>query len=87
MIKGINRQMIEVHQPDNPYFERALLVVRASAGESEWQQLQQEADAAVRQAGSYSGLRRARLRYRLVCGGWALLGGGFGLMLGLLLAK
>ena len=87
MLKGINRQMIEVHQPDNPYFERALLVVRAEAGEREWQFLQSEAAATVRQAGTYSGLRRARLRYRLTCMGWAILGGVLGLMLGLLIAK
>ena len=30
MIKGINRQVIEVTETGNPYFERALLVVRPS---------------------------------------------------------
>lgn len=28
MIKGVNRQIIEVMDTGNPYFERALLVVR-----------------------------------------------------------
>ena len=30
MIKGINRQVIEVTETGNAYFERALLVVRPS---------------------------------------------------------
>ena len=56
MLKGVSRQMIEVLQPDHPYFEKALLVVRAGAGEQEPGRLQAEAAEAVRHAGSYSGL-------------------------------
>ena len=35
MIKGVNRQMIEVTQTDSPFYERALFVVKPEyAGES-----------------------------------------------------
>lgn len=87
MIKGINRQMIEVDQPDSPYFERALFVVRADSGENEWDVLQAQAAQTIRQTGSYSALRRGRWRYCLTRCAWVLTGGGFGLLLGLLIGK
>lgn len=35
MIKGVNRQIIEVMDTGNPYFERALLVVRPGYTDTE----------------------------------------------------
>lgn len=31
MLKGVNRQIVEVNEPDNKYFERILYVVRPEA--------------------------------------------------------
>lgn len=83
MLKGVNHQMIEVSRPDDPYFEKALLVVRPGADTGDEALLHSQAAKALLQAGSYSGLRRRRWRYRLTQAAWLLAGGGFGLLLGL----
>lgn len=44
MIKGVNHTIIEISNPCNQYFERALLFVRPQAEQTKNQQLQQEAD-------------------------------------------
>lgn len=62
MIKGINRQMIEVTHTGSPYFERAFLVVRAGSSRPSEEMLQQMAHKVVQQADSYAGLRRQRRR-------------------------
>lgn len=77
MIKGVNRQMIEVTHTGSPYFERAFLVVRGDAVADE-SKLHCMAHKVVEQAASYSGLRRGRWRHLLHRGGHALLWGGCG---------
>lgn len=62
MIKGINRQMIEVTQTGSPYFERAFLVVRAGSSQPSEEMLQCMAKKVVQQADTYAGLRRQRVR-------------------------
>ncbi len=62
MIKGINRQMIEVTHTGSPYFERAFLVVRAGSSQPSDEVLRQMAHKVVQQADSYAGLRRQRAR-------------------------
>lgn len=62
MIKGINRQMIEVTHTGSPYFERAFLVVRAGCSQPSDETLQHMAHKVVQQADSYAGLRRQRVR-------------------------
>ena len=62
MIKGINRQMIEVTHTGSPYFERAFLVVRAGSSQPSEEMLQRMAQKVVQQADSYAGLRRQRVR-------------------------
>ncbi len=78
MIKGINRQMIEVTQTGSPYFERAYLVVRGAADLPPEAVLHRLAGQVVQQAESYSGLRRQRrrqwLRRSLFAAGCILLG-------------
>ena len=72
MIKGVNRQMIEVTHTGSPYFERAFLVVRGGPlPESE--RLHRMAQKVVEQAGTYAGLRRSRWRQSLRQGVMALL--------------
>ncbi len=62
MIKGINRQMIEVTHTVSPYFERAFLVVRAGSSQPPQELLDRMAQKVVQQANSYAGLRRQRVR-------------------------
>ncbi len=62
MIKGINRQMIEVTHTGSPYFERAFLVVRADSSRPSEEMLRQMAQKVVQQADTYAGLRRQRAR-------------------------
>ncbi len=64
MIKGINRQMIEVTHTGSPYFERAYLVVRADCGHPSEEQLHRLAQKVVQQADTYAGLRKQRRRWR-----------------------
>lgn len=86
MIKGVNRQVIEVSDTGNPYFERALLVVRGDLGGCSPGRLHEEAGRLLHTAGAYSGLRRSRraaLGSRLL---WALGGGGAGAAIALAIA-
>ena len=86
MLKGVNRQMIEVSRPDDPYFEKALLVVRSGVDAVDPDALHSRAVNVLRQAGSYSGLRRKRRRGLLIRLGWWMLGLGIGIAVGLLLS-
>ena len=85
MIKGVNRQMIEVTHTGSPYFERAFLVVRGDATTDE-EKLNCMAQKVVEQAATYSGLRRRRWRNLLRQTAFALLwgGGGAAVMWGIL---
>lgn len=65
MIKGINRQIIEVTDTQNEYFERALLVVRPGCSELETDCLREQAHQLLRTSGGYGGLRLSRRRQRI----------------------
>jgi len=65
MIKGVNRQMIEVTHTGSPYFERAFLVVRADSQQPPQEHLHRLAEKVVQQAETYAGLRRQRWQQRL----------------------
>ncbi len=82
MIKGINRQMIEVTHTGSPYFERAFLVVRADSSLPEPESLHRLAEKVVHQAETYAGLRRQRQRLwgRRVLFALCWGGGGAGLL-------
>ena len=86
MIKGVQRQVIEVSRTDNEFFERALLVVRGgcTAGDD---QLRQEAKRYLQRAGACSFLRRDRLRRRLCAVLLALSSAGAGAGLCFLLLR
>lgn len=77
MIKGVNRQMIEVTHTGSPYFERAFLVVRGGTTADE-EKLHRLAEKVVEQADTYTGLRRQKRRRFLQQSGRALLWGGGG---------
>ena len=52
MIKGVNRTIIEVSNPCNRYFERALLFVRPTLEEIPPKRLQLQADSFVESLGA-----------------------------------
>jgi hypothetical protein len=62
MIKGVNRQMIEILDTGNPYFERAFLVVQADIADVSTDTLQRQAKDLLKQADGCSHLRRARYK-------------------------
>ena len=82
MIKGINRQMIEVTHTGSPYFERAFLVVRAGSSQPSEEMLQCMAQKVVQQANTYAGLRHQRvcLWARRIAWGCACAVSGAGLL-------
>lgn len=85
MIKGVNRQIIEVIDTGNEYFERALLVVRPRFSDVEPGRLHEEARRVVDGAQGYTGLRWNRRQHRrrsLIQGGLA---GLFGMLAGALI--
>lgn len=86
MIKGVNRQIIEVSDTGSAYFERALLIVRANCSDTDSAMLHDEAGRFVGSAGAFAGLRfnrRRRFRHTLCAG---LGGGAAGTVIGLLLS-
>ena len=64
MIKGINRQMIEVTDTGSDYFERALLVVRPACSACEDERLREEARRLMQQSSGTGGMRLMRRRNR-----------------------
>ena len=80
MIKGVNRQMIEVTHTGSPYFERAFLVVRTGSQPPE-DNLHRQAERVVQQAETYAGLRRGRWQRRLQNAVFGLSCAGMGALL------
>jgi len=64
MIKGVNRQMIEIMDTGNPYFERALLVVQPGI-DTDTDILRREARDLLLTADGCSHLKRSRRRFLL----------------------
>lgn len=87
MLKGVNHQMIEISEISSPYFERALLVLRADCADQNTTRLQDEARRVLMAAGGYSALYKNRRRARRTRLLWVVLGLAAGVLLGLLLAR
>ncbi len=85
MLKGVSRQIVEITQTENPYFERVFLVVRPICREVSTQQLDAAARRFLQQQTPHSGLKRARRKslasYLLLL----LLGSAIGVMVTLAL--
>ncbi|MBR4867987.1 MAG: hypothetical protein IKU10_02425 [Clostridia bacterium] len=93
MIKGVNRTIIEVSNPCNRYFERALLFVRPSLEEIPHKRLQLQADCFVETLGppplakSAAEAKRRNRKYKriLLCCFWWLTGFLVGAFIGWLI--
>ena len=62
MLKGVHHQIIEIRQTEDPYFERALLFVRADCAETSEDTLGANGRCFLKKAQPHTGLRRARFR-------------------------
>lgn len=86
MIKGISRQIVEVTDTKNPYFERVFLVVRRQCTDYPSALLDKEAHAMLSATNGYSGLKKARCLHHIKQIAWLALGGGLGVCLSQLFA-
>ena len=83
MIKGVNRQMIEVTDTGSPYFERALLVVRPDCVDQQDSRLHEEAHKFLASAGTYTGLRLSKRTRRLRGIAFGICSGAAGIVVGI----
>ena len=81
MTKGISRQIVEITNTGNQFFERALLVVRPSYTDQPAATLRQEAERVLNDQKGYSGLRRAQRRQRMRQLLWLLIGASLALVI------
>ncbi len=87
MLKGVHHQIIEIRQTDDPYFERALLFVRADCAESSEDCIGAQGRRFLKDAKPYSGLCRARVMSGLRYAACVLGGGLSGVLLGMFMTK
>nr|WP_317413098.1 hypothetical protein [uncultured Solibaculum sp.] len=87
MIRGVNKQIVEVSETENDYFERAILFVRPGAMDAPEPELRKQAKALLRSMGRSGGKARKARRYKAK--GMARLGvaAGMGATLALLAAR
>ena len=71
MIKGINRQVIEVLDTGNIYYERALLVVRPEFATAQREVLEKEARHMLGKMRAPSAIKKKESVSLLVCQAWA----------------
>lgn len=60
MTKGAVHHIIEIRQPNDPYFERALLFVKPACADTAALRLEAEGRRLLHSASAYSGLRHNR---------------------------
>ncbi len=80
MIKGTSRQIVEVTDTTNPYFERVFFIVREQCREASPALLDKEAHRMIGTSAGYSGLRRARRARFLQRCAWLAAGAGMGIL-------
>lgn len=76
MIRGINRQIIEVTEFGNAYYERAFLFVKPEYVETQKDILEKEAKLVLRKMGKPASIKRSKriLYWGIRLGGSALIG-------------
>ncbi len=60
MIKGVNRQILEVANPESPYFDRVLFFVSAQGGAASEEELTKAAQKIAADAGRPPQTRRSK---------------------------
>lgn len=80
MIKGINKQILEVTNPDSPYFEKIIFFVRPQGQRLSESELQQEAEKLTKNAGKPPRVK-ATSGQRLATAAFIMLGIGAGIAL------
>ena len=85
VIKGVNRQMIEISNTGSPYFERALLVIQPGMDTAGEDALQAAAREMLKNADTCSHLRHNRRRVIAIRILNIVISGGIGAALALLL--
>ena len=83
MTKGISRHIIEV-TGDNPYFERALFVVRPAYADGDEETLRRSAERELARASTFSAMKRRAVWRRVAWGAALLLSAALGAGLTLL---
>ncbi len=81
MIKGVSRQIVEIVNTGNPYFERAFLVVKPSFTDRPYEDIEREAGRVLLSQKGYTGLRRARRLRRCGQAGLLIIGGILGVLI------
>ncbi len=84
MIKGINKQILEVTNPESPYFEKIIFFVRPQGQRLSDADLQQEAEKLAKNAGKPPRIK-ATAGQRLATAAFIMLGIGAGIALTLIL--
>lgn len=77
MIKGVSKQVLEVTNPENPYFEKIVFFVKPQYEDKQRSELEKEAKALVKQAKRPPKTKRTKkeiIRLSLRCGLCALAG-------------
>lgn len=75
MIKGINKQIIELRCTNDEYFEKALLFVRADRADVPYEQLMKSAEDYAAEISSGAPKKRPTARLFFIGAGAALLAG------------
>ncbi len=86
MLKGVHHQIIEIRQTEDPFFERALLFVRANCAEQGEEEWQEKGRAFLKRPAPYTGLKKARLLHRLQATLYLVGGGALGVVFGAFLS-
>lgn len=63
MIKGVNRQMVEVKETGSEYFERILFIVKPEYASIQEHKLREQIDSITNAAGSPPPTRRKRFKF------------------------
>ncbi len=85
MIKGVNKQVLEVSNPESPYFDRVLFFVSADGSSADGEKLKNEANKIVSSAQKPPRTRRSK-KDVFVGGALAACGVGAGAALALALS-
>lgn len=77
MIKGVNKRIIEINNPDSIYFEKAIFYLRPNVRELPAAVTEKEIDRFVSQLGlEYYGEKKSRRKGKFIIGAFLLIAAG-----------